>query len=78
VNKTSAFCGTNLPLGGTAIGTGFGAPAGYRASVYAHLSNITQVEFKAPSNAFDAKENMDVFLRMKLERECHVCYAGSI
>jgi len=43
-----------LPLGGTAIGTGFGAPAGYRSAVYQHLSSIAGVEYRAPSNPFDA------------------------
>jgi len=35
-----------LPLGGTAIGTGFGAPRGYRTQVYAHLTQITGVAFR--------------------------------
>lgn len=65
-----------LPLGGTAIGTGFGAPAGYRASVYAHLSDITGVEYMAPANPFDAMQNMDVFSRVSAElRTCAVSLA---
>lgn len=65
-----------LPLGGTAIGTGFGAPPGYRAAVYAHLRGITDVEFEAPSNAFDAMQNMDVFSRVSAElRTCAVSLA---
>jgi aspartate ammonia-lyase len=56
-----------LPLGGTAIGTGFGAPAGYRASVYEHLRRITNVDYQAPSNPFDAMQNMDVFSRVSAE-----------
>lgn len=60
-----------LPLGGTAIGTGFGAPAGYRASVYPHLSRITGVEYLAPADSFDAMQNMDVFSRVSAElRTC--------
>lgn len=60
-----------LPLGGTAIGTGFGAPAAYRASVYQHLGNITGVEYLAPANSFDAMQNMDVFSRVSGElRTC--------
>ncbi|HKS12571.1 MAG TPA: aspartate ammonia-lyase [Pseudomonas sp.] len=60
-----------LPLGGTAIGTGFGAPAAYRASVYQHLGDITGVEYLAPANSFDAMQNMDVFSRVSGElRTC--------
>ncbi|SAL80922.1 aspartate ammonia-lyase [Caballeronia arvi] len=56
-----------LPLGGTAIGTGFGAPVGYRAAVYSHLGEITGVDYRAPTNSFDAMQNMDVFSRVSAE-----------
>ena len=60
-----------LPLGGTAIGTGFGAPAGYRSAVYRHLSSIASVDYVAPTNSFDAMQNMDVFSRVSGElRTC--------
>lgn len=60
-----------LPLGGTAIGTGFGAPAPYRAAVYKHLQEITGVSYAAPDNSFDAMQNMDVFSRVSAElRTC--------
>jgi aspartate ammonia-lyase len=62
-----------LPLGGTAIGTGFGAPAGYRAAVYQHLRSVTGVDYQAPANPFDAMQNMDVFSRVSAElRTCAV------
>lgn len=65
-----------LPLGGTAIGTGFGAPAAYRAAVYKHLAAITGVAYKAPSNSFDAMQNMDVFSRVSGElRTCSASLA---
>jgi aspartate ammonia-lyase len=65
-----------LPLGGTAIGTGFGAPAGYRAAVYAHLQCVTGVDYQAPANPFDAMQNMDVFSRVHAElRTCAVSLA---
>jgi aspartate ammonia-lyase len=65
-----------LPLGGTAIGTGFGAPAGYRSAVYAHLQEIAGVAYEAPSNSFDAMQNMDVFARVSSElRTCAVSLA---
>ncbi|WP_017905959.1 aspartate ammonia-lyase [Pseudomonas asplenii] len=65
-----------LPLGGTAIGTGFGAPGAYRKAVYRHLSAITDVEYLAPSNPFDAMQNMDVFSRVSGElRTCSASLA---
>lgn len=65
-----------LPLGGTAIGTGFGAPAGYRSAVYRHLSNIAGVEYVAPPDPFDAMQNMDVFSRVSGElRTCSASLA---
>ena len=60
-----------LPLGGTAIGTGFGAPAGYRTSVYRQLTLLTGIAFRAPEDAFDAMQNMDTFSRVSAElRTC--------
>ncbi|MEE1923909.1 aspartate ammonia-lyase [Pseudomonas sp. 148P] len=65
-----------LPLGGTAIGTGFGAPAAYRGAVYRHLVAVTGVEYQAPDNAFDAMQNMDVFSRVSAElRTCSAALA---
>jgi len=65
-----------LPLGGTAIGTGFGAPAGYRSAVYTHLRDITGVKYEPPTNPFDAMQNMDVFARVSAElRTCAVSLA---
>ena len=48
-----------LPLGGTAIGTGFGAPAGYRAAVYTHLRSVTGVAYQAPANPFCCERSLD-------------------
>jgi aspartate ammonia-lyase len=60
-----------LPLGGTAIGTGFGAPKGYKARVYAHLVEITGVAFRPADDAFDAMQNLDTFTRVSAElRTC--------
>jgi aspartate ammonia-lyase len=65
-----------LPLGGTAIGTGFGAPADYRAAVYKHLSAVTDTSYLPPSNPFDAMQNMDVFARVSGElRTCSASLA---
>ncbi len=62
---------TVLPLGGTAIGTGFGAPAGYKSRVFEHLGAITGVDFVAAQNPFDAMQNLDAFCRVSGElRTC--------
>ena len=60
-----------LPLGGTAIGTGFGAPPGYRAVVLRHLSKLTGIVLAPPGDSFDAMQNLDVFARVSGElRTC--------
>ncbi len=65
-----------LPLGGTAIGTGFGAPDGYRTSVYRHLVTLTGIDYRAPEDAFDAMQNMDTFSRVSAElRTCATAIA---
>lgn len=65
-----------LPLGSTAVGTGFGAPNGYRACVYTHLRQITGTDYQPPENSFDALQNMDVFSRVSAElRTCAVSLA---
>lgn len=56
-----------LPLGGTAIGTGFGAPAGYKAALYPHLCRVTGVNYEPAADSFDAMQNLDTFLRVSGE-----------
>lgn len=57
----------SLPLGGTAIGTGFGAPAGYKTAVYAHLRSITGVPYEQAADPFDGMQNLDTFARVSGE-----------
>lgn len=57
----------DLPLGGTAIGTGLGSPPGYKKAVFAQLARITGVPFCAAENPFDAMQNMDAFSRVSAE-----------
>ena len=62
---------THLPLGGTAVGTGFGAPIGYKERIFHHLAVVTGVAFQPASNPFDAMQNVDVFSRVSAElRTC--------
>lgn len=69
---------TKLPLGGTAIGTGLGSPAGYRQSVLRHLSEITGVQWEPADNAFDAMQNADVFCRLSAELKTCAMSLGKI
>ena len=57
----------DLPLGGTAIGTGFGSPPGYKDRVFGHLRALTGVDFRPAAQPFDAMQNMDVFCRVSAE-----------
>jgi aspartate ammonia-lyase len=56
-----------VPLGGTAIGTGFGARPGYTAAVCRHLSVLTSAAVRPATNPFDAMQNMDVCARLSGE-----------
>lgn len=57
-----------LPLGGTAIGTGLGAPAGFRTRVLRHLRSLTGgLHWEAPEDPFDALQNSDSFARLSGE-----------
>jgi len=67
-----------LPLGGTAIGTGFGAPQGYKARVYAHLAQLTGVAFRPADDPFDAMQNLDTFARVSAELRTAATSLGKI
>ncbi|PKR53895.1 aspartate ammonia-lyase [Thalassospira marina] len=60
-----------LPLGGTAIGTGLGAAAGYRKAVYYHLKAIVGAHVSPGEDMFDAMQNADAFAR--LSSEIRIC-----
>lgn len=65
-----------LPLGSTAIGTGFGSPPGYKNAVFAHLRRITNTKFEPAENPFDAMQNLDVFSEVSsLLRTCAISLA---
>ena len=51
-------------LGGTAIGTGLGAPREYILSVTGHLASITGLPVSRAENLVDATQNMDVFVEV--------------
>ncbi len=56
-----------LPLGGTAIGTGLGAQPGYRDAVYRHLSGDLGLAVRPAANPFDGMQNSDTFARVSSE-----------
>jgi aspartate ammonia-lyase len=51
-----------LPLGATAIGTGFGASANYRTYVFDELRVLTGKAYHADANHFDALQNADFWI----------------
>ena len=67
-----------LPLGGTAIGTGFGTPPGYKAAVYAHLRSITGVRYEPVADPFDGMQNLDTFVRVSGELRTVATSLGKI
>ncbi|WP_066819176.1 aspartate ammonia-lyase [Sphingomonas mali] len=56
-----------LPIGATAIGTGFGSAPGYKRAFFHHLSQRTGDNFAKADNLFDALANADVFTRLSGE-----------
>ena len=51
-----------LPIGGTAVGTGLNAPAGFGSRVAARLSARTGCSFTEASNHFEAQSSQDVMV----------------
>ena len=56
-----------LPIGATAIGTGFGSAPGYAPAFYRHLTARTGEPYVRADNLFDALANSDVFTRLSGE-----------
>ncbi len=53
-----------LPLGGTAIGTGLNAPAGFGASAVKHLCELTGFAFRPLGNLFEGIASQDSAVEM--------------
>lgn len=53
-----------LPLGGTAVGTGINAPAGFAAAVIAGLSRETGIAFTEARNHFEAQGTRDSLVEL--------------
>lgn len=52
----------HIPLGATAVGTGFGTRSGYKASALAHLRHLTGFEVEPEDNLFDSLQNADQWI----------------
>ena len=48
-----------LALGGTAVGTGINAPAGFAAAVIAHIAEVTGYQFREAPDHFEAQAAKD-------------------
>jgi aspartate ammonia-lyase len=54
----------DVPLGGTAVGTGYGAQEGYRARVIEALGEETGLPVRPAADAFDALAHFDPYLEV--------------
>ena len=52
-----------LAIGGTAVGTGLNAPAGFGAQVAAEISDMTGARYRAADNKFTAQGTLDRLVR---------------
>ena len=53
-----------VPLGATVVGTGVGAPAGYRELAVRRLAERSGLALRSPADLFDALAHMDPLLRV--------------
>lgn len=56
-----------VPLGATAVGTGFGAPTGYTETVLPYLGEEVGFELEAAPDPYDALANADPFVAVSSE-----------
>jgi fumarate hydratase class II len=53
-----------LPLGGTAVGTGLNSPAGWRSAVVAQLAELTGLPVTAAHDGFEAQSSRDALVEL--------------
>jgi fumarate hydratase class II len=53
-----------LAIGGTAVGTGLNTPDGYVERVVAHVSRLTETDFRSAPNKFEALSAHDAMVQM--------------
>jgi len=55
---------SELPIGGTAVGTGLNSPKGYSKKVVAHISKNSNLKFKESPNKFEGIASHDCIVEM--------------
>jgi len=55
---------SELPIGGTAVGTGLNSPKGYSKKVVAHISKNSSLKFKESPNKFEGIASHDCIVEM--------------
>ena len=53
-----------LPLGGTAVGTGLNTHASYKREAIAEIGRVTGFEFRAADDIFEAMQNLDAIVEV--------------
>ncbi|HYO17351.1 MAG TPA: class II fumarate hydratase, partial [Dermatophilaceae bacterium] len=61
---TAADGAAELPLGGTAVGTGLNAPPGFASSVISRLNRTTSGDFREAWNHFEAQSTQDALVAL--------------
>jgi aspartate ammonia-lyase len=67
-----------LPLGGTAIGTGLCAFAGYGEAVFGHLNEMLNAGFTQATDLFDGLQNADDFISVSSSLKSLACAISKI
>ena len=62
--KNSSFAIRQLPIGGTAVGTGLNAGKKYKIQVVKEINKITNLNFRNASNMFESMQNTDAVLEL--------------
>jgi fumarate hydratase class II len=60
--KNSLFHLTQLPIGGTAVGTGLNTPPNYASTAVYYINRFTKQSFSAAENKFEAMASHDAFV----------------
>ena len=63
LKRLAADC-LELPLGGTAVGTGAGSLPGFKKAVFARLKELSGLEVRAAENCFDAMQFGDIHIHI--------------
>ena len=67
-----------LPLGGTAVGTGVNTPKGFSPAVIAEIAERTGLPFVETSNHFEAQATVDAFVEMSGQLKTIACSMAKV